>query len=106
VHRIVGPGLLESIYEQAMAVELELRGIACQRQVEVDVVYKGCVIKGHRLDMLVAGEVIVETKCVAKLPDVAMAQLLSYLRATRLRRGLLLNFGCTRMVDGIKRVSL
>jgi GxxExxY protein len=106
VHRILGPGLLESIYEQALAVELELRGIACQRQVEVDVVYKGCVIKGHRLDLLVAGEVIVETKSVAKLPDVALAQLLSYLRATRLRRGLLLNFGCTRMVDGIKRVSL
>ena len=106
VHRVLGPGLLESIYEQALAVELELRGLACQRQLEVDVVYKGKVIKGQRVDLLVAGQVIIEAKSVAKLPDVAMAQVLSYLRATRLRRGLLLNFGCSRMLDGIKRVSL
>ena len=106
VHRILGPGLLESIYEEALAVELGLRGIACQRQVEVDVVYKGCVIKGQRIDLLVAGEIIVETKSVARLPDVALAQVLSYLKATRMRRGLLLNFGCPRMVDGVKRVSL
>ena len=106
VHRILGPGLLESIYEEALAVELGLRGMECQRQVEVDVVYKGHVIKGQRLDLLVAGEVIVETKSVSKLPDVALAQVLSYLKATRLHRGLLLNFGCSRMVDGVKRVSL
>ena len=56
--------------------------------------------------MLVAGEVIVETKSVSKLPDVAVAQVLSYLKATRLKRGLLLNLGCARMADGIKRVSL
>ena len=106
VHRILGPGLLESIYEEALVVELGLRGIACQRQVEVDVVYKGCVIKGQRLDLLVAGQVIVETKSVARLPEVALSQILSYLKATRLQRGLILNFGCPRLVDGIKRVSL
>jgi GxxExxY protein len=106
VHRILGPGLLESIYEEALAVELALRGIECQRQVEVDIAYKGCVIKGQRLDLLVAGEVVVETKSVSKLPDVALAQVLSYLKATRLDRGLLLNFGCARMADGVKRVSL
>jgi GxxExxY protein len=61
VHRILGPGLLESIYEEALCVELGLRGIACRRQVEVDVVYKGSIIKGQRLDLLVAGEVVVET---------------------------------------------
>ncbi len=106
VHRILGPGLLESIYEEALAVELELRGIACQRQVDVDVVYKDHVIKGQRLDLLVAGEVVVETKAVARLPEVALAQVLSYLKATGLKRGLLLNFGCPRMLDGVKRISL
>lgn len=106
VHRILGPGLLESIYEEALVVERRLRGICCERQVEVDVNYKGHVIKGQRLDILVAGEVVVECKSVSKLPDVAMAQVLSYLKATTLKRGLLLNFGCARMVDGINRISL
>jgi GxxExxY protein len=106
VHRILGPGLLESIYEEALAVELTLRGIGFERQVELDVLYKGQVIKGQRLDLLVAGEVIVEIKSVSKLPEVAVSQVLSYLKAKRLSRGLLLNFGCARMVDGVKRVSL
>jgi GxxExxY protein len=74
--------------------------------VEVDIVYKNHIIKGQRLDLLVAGEVIVETKSVAKLPDVAVAQVISYLKATRSRRGLHFNFGCSRMADGIKRISL
>lgn len=106
VHRILGPGLLESIYEEALAVELGLRGIECQRQVEVDVVYKGHIIKGQRIDMLVADQVVVEVKSLSKLPDVALAQVLSYLKVTGLKRGLLLNFGCTRLVDGVKRISL
>ena len=106
VHRVLGPGLLESIYEEALAVELQLRGISCQRQVEVDVIYKGHVIKGQRVDMLVENEVVVECKSLSKLPDVALAQVLSYLKATGLKRGLLLNFGGARMVDGIKRISL
>jgi GxxExxY protein len=106
VHRILGPGLLESIYEEALMVELGLRGVACQRQVELDVVYKGHVIKGQRLDLLVAEQVVVETKSLTKLPDVALAQVLSYLKATGLKRGLLLNFGCSLMADGVKRVSL
>ena len=106
VHQILGPGLLESIYEDALAIELQLRGLACQRQVEFDIFYKGQVIKGQRLDMLVASEVIAETKSVARLPEVAVAQVLSYLKATGLKRGLLLNFGTSRMVDGIKRISL
>lgn len=80
--------------------------IQCERQVEVDVTYKGHVIKGQRLDVLVDRQVVVECKSLSKLPDVAMAQVLSYLKATGLKRGLLLNFGCPRMVDGIKRISL
>jgi len=106
VHRILGPGLLESIYEEGLCIELRLRGIPCERQVEVDVHYKGHVIKGQRIDLLVAGEVVVELKAVANLPEVATAQTLSYLKATGLTRALLLNFGAARLVDGIKRLSL
>ena len=106
VHRILGPGLLESIYEEALAIELELRGIPFQRQVEIDVHYKGHAIKGQRLDLLIGGQVVVELKSVANLPDVAMAQVLSYLKASGLKRGLLLNFGASKLIDGIKRISL
>ena len=97
VHRILGPGLLESIYEEALCVEFELRGIAYQRQVEVSVNYKGRVIKGQRIDLLVKGEVVVELKAVAEVPDVAMAQVLSYLTATELQRALLINFSVTHL---------
>ncbi len=106
VHRTLGPGFLESIYEEALVVELRLRGINFERQVEVDVNYKGHVIKGQRLDLLVEKEVIVELKSVANLPEAATAQVLSYLKATELKRGLLINFGAPRLVDGIKRLSL
>lgn len=105
VHRILGPGLLESIYEEALCCELEMRGVRVERQLEVDVVYKGKVIKGQTLDLLVNGEVIVELKSVARLSDVAIAQVLSYLKATQLKRALLLNFGEKRLVDGIQRIS-
>lgn len=106
VHRILGPGLLESIYEEALCHELSLRGISSKRQVEVDVIYKEQVIKGQRLDILVEGDVVVELKAVSRLPEVAQAQTLSYLKATGLKRALLLNFGEKRLVDGIKRISL
>jgi GxxExxY protein len=106
VHRILGPGLLEVIYEEALCVEFELRGLRYERQVGVDVNYKGRSIKGQRIDLLLEGEVVVEIKSVADLPDVATAQVLSYLRATGLRRGLLINFGKDRLVDGLKRLSL
>ncbi len=105
VHRILGPGLLESIYEEALCYELQLRGLDAERQVEVDVNYKGKIIKGHRLDLLVKKEVVIELKAVSKLPDVATAQALSYLKATGLKRALLLNFGESRLIDGIKRLS-
>ena len=106
VHRLIGPGLLESIYEEALCVELQLRGISFQRQVEVDIDYKGHIIKGQRIDLLVAGEVIVELKAVAHLPEVAVAQTLSYLKATGLKRALLINFGERKLVNGVKRISL
>jgi len=106
VHKVLGPGLLESIYEQALCHELELRGINCSTQVEVDVSCKNKVIKGQRIDILVEGRLIIELKAVSKLPDVALAQTLSYLKATQLRLALLVNFGEKRLVDGLKRVSL
>jgi GxxExxY protein len=106
VHRILGPGLLESIYEEALCVELALREIPYQRQVDVDVHYKGQIIKGQRVDLLVGSQVVVELKAVSNLPDVATAQVLSYLKATGLKRGLLINFSSPRLVDGIKRISL
>ncbi|MSN26020.1 MAG: GxxExxY protein [Geobacter sp.] len=106
VHRILGPGLLESIYEEALCHELVLRGISFERQKEVEIVYKGVRIKGQRLDLLVNKEVIVEIKSVRRLEDVFSAQVLSYLKSTGLKRALLLNYGESRLVDGIKRFSL
>jgi len=106
VHRILGPGLLESIYEEAFCHELSLRKIPFERQKEVVVIYKGVKIKGQRIDLLVNGEVIIEIKSVGKLEDVFTAQVLSYLKCTGLNRALLLNFGESRLVDGIKRFSL
>ena len=106
VHKNLGCGLLESIYEEALCYELELRGIKFQRQVEIDIIYKGKVIKGQRVDLLVENQVIVEIKSLAKLPEVATAQTLSYLKATGLKRGLLFNFGATRLIEDIKRISL
>ena len=106
VHRLLGPGLLESIYEEAMCHELALRGMPFERQKDIDVLYKGTVIKGQRLDLLVNGEVVVEIKSVRRLEDVFTAQVLSYLKSTRLKRALLINFGQTRLVDGVKRLSM
>jgi GxxExxY protein len=106
VHRILGPGLLESVYEQALCYEFELRGIRYQRQAPVEMFYKQRPIKDHRVDLLVEEQIVVDLKSVSRLPDVARAQVLSYLKATGLKRGLLINFGEKRLVDGVKRVSL
>jgi GxxExxY protein len=104
VHRELGPGLLETIYEQALFLELSLAGVRVEQQVYHDVIYKGHILTGQRIDLLVEKEVVVEIKAVGKLPEIALAQALSYLKATGLRRGLLLNFGLARMVDGVKRI--
>lgn len=106
VHHILGPGLLEKIYQQALCIELRLRGIAFACEVDATVQYKGHELRGQRIDLLVAGEVIVEVKAVASLPDYATAQVLSYLKAIGLKRALLINFSAPRLVDGIKRLSL
>ncbi len=106
VHRVLGPGLLESIYEEALCHEFELRGIEYKRQVAIDVEYKGKLIAGQRMDLVVDSCVIIELKSSKNMPEFASAQTLSYLRATGLKRALLINFGNTRLIDGIKRFSL
>ena len=101
VHRILGPGLLESIYEEALCHELLLRGLPFERQKEIDVFYKEKIIKGQRLDLLVKGEVVVEIKSVRKLEDVFTAQVLSYLKSTGLKRALLINFGGKNLLTAL-----
>jgi len=106
VHRILGPGLLESIYEEALCHEFELQGIPFKRQMTVDIQYKDVVLRGQRIDLLVFEEIIVEIKSLRDIPEIATAQVLSYLKATGLKRALLINFGAQRLADGIKRISL
>ena len=106
VHKILGPGLLENIYEVALCHEMQLAGLKVDRQVVTDIQYKGIAIKGQRIDIVVNSEVIVEVKSQRRLLDVATSQLLSYLRAMNIKRGLLINFGQKKLVDGIKRISL
>jgi GxxExxY protein len=109
VHRVLGPGLLESVYEQALCHEFDLRDIKYQRQARVEFIYKNKVIKDQRIDLLVEendDRAVIDLKSLSRLPDVATAQLLSYLKATGLKRGLLINFGEKRLVDGVRRISL
>ena len=106
VHRILGPGLLESIYEEALCHEFQLRGIPFERQKEIDVVYKGKAIKGQRLDLIVDGRVVIEIKAVKTMHDAFTSQALSYLKSTGLKRALIINFGAPKLVSGIKRLSL
>lgn len=106
VHRALGPGFLESVYEQAMSIELGLLGTSFERQVPVAVTYKGHSIGESRLDLLVDGKLIVELKAVDQFAPVHTAQVMSYLKATGHRLGLLINFNVVRLKDGVKRVVL
>ena len=107
VHKVLGgPGLLESIYEDALFQELQLRGIAVTRQASVPVKYKGIVLRESlRLDLLVGGKVIVEVKATENNHSLYKAQVLTYLRLTNLKLGLVLNFGQERLIDGLTRVA-
>jgi GxxExxY protein len=104
VHRELGPGLLEKIYEEALAHELALRGIQVERQVDVPIYYKDVQIRGQRLDLLVQRSIIVEIKALASLQECHPAQLLSQLRAARLPLGLLFNFHASMLKHGMKRI--
>ncbi|OQC68422.1 MAG: hypothetical protein BWX48_00024 [Verrucomicrobia bacterium ADurb.Bin006] len=105
VHRELGPGLLETVYEAVLAKELESRGLHVERQVSVPIVYGGMRFEeGFRADMIVEGKVILELKSVEQLSKVHAKQLFTYLKLTGLKLGFLLNFGGGLMKDGIERV--
>ncbi|MBW8016260.1 MAG: GxxExxY protein [Planctomycetes bacterium] len=106
VHRELGPGLLESIYERALCLEFDLQGIKYKSQEPVDLFYKGNKLSGFRVDLLVENEVVVELKAVSIAPSTVVSQTISYLKATNLKRGLVINFNQRRLIDGIKRVSV
>lgn len=100
-----GPGLLESVYEEALAYELTQRGLSVERQKAVPIVYKNQLLATPlRLDLLVDGKVIVECKATTDYNDIFEVQMLTYLRLTGLKLGLVINFGAKRVVDGYKRV--
>ena len=105
VHRHLGPGLLESAYEECLCWELKLAGLRVQRQIALPIVYKDVKLDaGYRLDILVEKGLILEVKAVQKLLPIHEAQLLTYLKLSGLKVGLLLNFNVTVLKDGIKRL--
>jgi GxxExxY protein len=107
VHRELGPGLLESAYEQCLAFELNRRGLKVERQKEVPITYQGLRIDaGYRIDLLVADSIIVELKAVERLEPIHEAQLLSYLKLAKRRIGFLINFNVRLLKDGIRRLVL
>lgn len=106
VHSVLGPGLLERLYEEALVEDFSLRGILFERQIEVALKYKGKEIGKHRIDLLVEDKVIVELKAVDTMNKVYEAQLLTYLKAMNRRVGLLINFNEGKLKDGIKRMII
>ena len=106
VHRQLGPGLLESVYEEALCIELTLRGIPFVRQSTFAVSYKGRPVGETRLDLFVGGSLIVELKAIEALAPIHSAQVISYLRITGHRLGLVINFNVSLLRDGIKRIVL
>lgn len=104
VHRAPGPGLLEAVYEECLARELTLRGIPFERQKPIPLVYKNVKLEcGYRLDLLVDGRVVVEVKAVEALAPIHESVMLTYLRLSGSRLGLLLNFNIPVLKDGIRR---
>jgi GxxExxY protein len=106
VHRILGPGLLESVYETALCHELTLRGIHFEKQKDIAVPYKDILIPGQRADLIVEGKFILELKTVDAFAPIHQAILLSYMKASGIRAGLLINFKSAQLKSGIKRLVL
>ena len=106
VHAALGPGFLESIYSNALAIELEVMNIPFEREKSIVVSYRGLPVAAQRLDFVVADKVILEIKAAARLEPIFQAKVISYLRATTLRVGLLMNFNVLLLKDGIKRIVL
>ena len=104
VHRTLGPGYLEKVYEEALAIEFGLQGIPFERQHPVAVLYKGLACGQGTLDFLVSRVLVVELKTVEQLAEIHRAQVISYLKVTNLELGLLINFHVPVLKDGVKRV--
>ncbi len=107
VHRNLGPGLLESTYENCLAHELFLNGIAFQKQLSMPVNYKGVNLDcGYRLDLVIENKVIIELKSVKKMTSIDEAQILTYMRLAKIETGLLINFNVNRLIEGVKRFKI
>jgi len=107
VHKALGPGLLESVYQRCLVYELTVRGVSFAQQVPLAVVYKGMPTDcGYRIDLVIERRLIVEVKCVDRLLPIHDAQLLTYLRLYGARRGLLINFNVARLVEGVRSLVL
>lgn len=107
VHTNLGPGLLESVYEECLFIELQMTGLNVEKQKHLPLIYKGLKLESHlRLDILVENKIIIELKAVEELTDVHLAQTLTYLKLSGCKLGLLVNFNVTHLKDGIKRVIL
>jgi len=106
VHSQLGPGLLEKVYEEALIQEFQLQGIQFENQKEIFLVYKGKKVGRHKIDFLIENTVVVELKFVQTLHPIFKAQVLTYLRASGKRIGLLINFNVPRVKEGIKRLIL
>ena len=106
VHRMLGPGFLESVYEEALCIELKLRGIPFERQVNRDIDYRGHSVGEGRMDLLVDKWLVVELKAFDGLAPIHSAQVISYLKATGYRLALLINFNVPVLKEGIKRIIL
>jgi GxxExxY protein len=107
VHKILGPGLLESIYEECLFFELKQAGLKVERQLPVSIIYKGNKLdSGFKLDLLVEDEVIIELKSVNEFNPVYEAQILTYMKLKNVEIGLLINFNVKLLKDGIKRYRI
>jgi GxxExxY protein len=106
VHRELGPGLLERTYARAIAIELDMEGIPFEVEKRFEIHYRGHWLSDHRVDVVVADQVLLEIKALDRLAPVHMAQVMSYLRLSGLRVGLLLNFNVAVLPDGLRRVVL
>jgi GxxExxY protein len=107
VHKLLGPGLLESSYEQCLMHELNQMSLAAKSQVELPIHYKGVAIDaGYRLDIVLPNKLIIELKAVDKLLPIHSAQLLTYMKLADISAGLLINFNVNKLVDGVKRFNL
>ena len=107
VHKTIGPGLLESIYEECLCRELDLRKIPFERQKEIPIEYKGSPLRNvYRLDIVIENDLIIELKACESLLPVHEAQLLTYLKLSKINIGLLINFNAPVLKDGIKRFRI